>query len=163
MTRLFFICSLAVALQSVYCQQPTQLTESRRAAIRDSVIQMKNQFWDGVRAKHFEATIDLLDNSPEFLWVSPPDTTVFSHDALVAGIKASFQHYRSIDVTIDYIRVEPLTNEYAIFTERSHETDIDTSGKVSKSIGVYTGVAVHRPTGWKLLSGQTYEVPLKNK
>ena len=50
MTRLFFICLLAVAFQSVYCQQPTTLTDSQQAAIRDSIIQMTNRYCDEERA-----------------------------------------------------------------------------------------------------------------
>lgn len=163
MTRLFFICLLAVALQSGSCQQPTQLTESQRAVIRDSVTQMNNRFYDEMRAHHVEASIDFLDNSPEFFWVYLPDTTVLSHDAFAAVFKVGFQLYRSYDAMVDYMRVEPLTNQYAVYTTRYRYTAIDTSGKVFKFTGIETGIVVHRSSGWKFLNGQTFEVPLKNE
>ena len=163
MKRLFFFCALTVALQSAYCQQQETLTELQRVAIRDSVTQMTNRFCDEERANPNEAILDCFDDSPEFLWVFPPDTTVISRDAQLAIVKAEAPLYRSIDPVWDYMRVEPLTNRYAVFTGRSHTTMIDTSGRVFKFTGVTTGIVVHRPGGWKFLNGQTYEVPLKNQ
>ena len=163
MKHLFFICFLAVAVQSVYCQQQATLTQSQRAAIRDSVTQLKYRVWDEVRAKHFEGTLNCFDDSPEFFWVFTPDTTIILHDVFVAMLKGAFQDYRSIDVVWDRIHVEPLTNQYAVYTGKYHVTYIDTSGKVFKAIGVETGIVVHRPTGWKILNGQTFEARLKNE
>ncbi len=63
----------------------------------------------------------------------------------------------------DFMRVEPLTNQHAVYTGRFHETAIDTSGKLYKFKGIETGIVVHCPGGWKFFSGQTYEVLLKNE
>jgi len=143
------------------CQQPAILTESQRAVIRDSVIQLNNRYFDDVKANRLGAVLDYIDDSPEFFWVFPPDTTVISHDALVAMFKTEVRLYRSIDLVWDYMRVEPLTNQYAVYTGKFHETKIDISNRVTKFNGAETGIVVHRPTGWKFLNGQTFEVSQK--
>ena len=162
MRRLFFICSLAVAIQSGFCQQKIEFTDAQRVVIRDSVTQLKYRVWDEIRAKHLEAALNLFDDSPDFFWVFAPDTTMVSYDVFVARLKGAFRDYRSIDVVWDRMHVEPLTNEYAEYTGKYHATYTDASGKIFKATGLETGIVVHRSSGWKILNGQTYELPLKD-
>jgi hypothetical protein len=114
MVRTLLMSMLACGFFFTSCQQPVQLTESQRAAIRDSVAQLNNRYCDEVRANHIDAAVDLLDDSPDFFWVFTPHDTVFSHDAFIASVKAEQKHFRSIDAVWDYTRVEPLTNECAV-------------------------------------------------
>jgi hypothetical protein len=141
------------------CQRVDTFTEAEKAAVKSSVRQMLDDYYDAIRTGGLMAEFAYLDSSTEFFWAPPGYTSWISYDSVAAVIKRNAAAFSSVDNVWDTLRVDPLTSEYATYSGTLHATMIDTAGQVTKLSMIETGVVVRRKDGWKLLRGQTTLLP----
>jgi SnoaL-like domain len=137
------------------CDQQKPLNSVEKDEIIKEVRQTLNNYYDDIRKSGLSAEFNYLDNSSDFFWVPPKYPECLSYDSVVSILKQSAPKYKYIDNKVDFMRINPLNKELAVYTCQLHSVMTDTSGNVLTYSMIETGVLIKRKDGWKLLSGQT--------
>jgi len=150
--KLVIICTI---LTIISCKQSTTLTENEKASIIIDIRMTFDEYYSDIRKSGLSAELKYFDNTSDFFWVPPGYSNSISYDSVATIIKENAPSSRSVDNSIDTLRIIPLSKELAAYTGRLNSTMIDTSGKAITFALVESGILIKRPNGWKLLSGQT--------
>ncbi len=146
---------VAILFLMLCCTHSPVFMEKDKTEVVDAVRLTLNNYYSDVKKNGLTAEFRYLDSSKEFFWVPPGYTGAISYDSVVAVLKQNAANYRSINNTIDTLKINPLNRETAIYTGRIHSAMTDTSGKTAAFFLLETGVMIKRTDGWKLLSGHT--------
>lgn len=149
------ILTACVVLTVISCNQSTTLNENEKANIIKDVRASLDNYFSDIKKSGLTAEFKYLDNSSDFFWVPPGYTNAISYDSVAAILKKHAPNSRSIDNSIDSLRIIPLSKELASYYARINSTMIDTTGKAETFTLIESGVWIKRNDGWKLLSGQT--------
>jgi hypothetical protein len=145
-----------VLLAICACQQEkSSLSETEQVRVAEDVRQALNNYLAAVKKEGLTAEFSYLDNSEDFFWVPPGYQGPISYDSVAAILKVNAPLFKSIENSFDTLRIIPLSEGLAAYTTQLHSVMTDTSGKVSFSRLIETGVVIKRKDGWKLLGGQT--------
>ena len=137
------------------CREASQLTDAEKASVSRDVRAMLQNYSDDIRSKGLHAEFAYLDSSSNFFWVPPGFSSALPYDTIALMIRSNASMFQSVDMTWETLRIVPLTANLATYTGRVNSLMIATSGKVSKTQLVETGLVIKRNDRWKLLSGQT--------
>jgi hypothetical protein len=137
------------------CRESTQLTDTEKASISRDVRAMLQNYSDDIRLKGLHAEFAYLDSSIDFFWVPPGMNSPLPYDTIASMIRSNALMFQSVDMTWENLKIVPLTASLATYTGRLNSLMIATSGKVSRTQLVETGLVIKRNDRWKLLSGQT--------
>ena len=139
----------------VSCRESAQWTDAEKASVSRDVTAMLKSYSDAIRSNGLLAEFAYLDSSEDFFWVPPGVNSALPYDTIASMIRSNASMLQSVDITWEELRVVPLTANLATYSGRLNSLMIATSGKVSKTRLVETGLVIKRNDGWKLLSGQT--------
>lgn len=151
---LFFIILLGVS-----CKQTSTDTQTHKQDIAAVVRQTLDSYHADIKHKGLLAEFKYLDSSTEFFWVPPNYTRPISYAEVVAAIRTNAQQIKSLESSWDTVRIIPLSESYCSYTGRLNSLMTDTANEETIVTIVETGLMVKRPTGWKLLQGQTTVLP----
>ncbi len=137
-----------------FCEK-SGFTEAERSRVTKEVREMLQNYDDDVRNNGLMAEFAYLDSSDEFFWAPPGYSSSLSFDSVAVLIKSNARRFRTVDNTWTSLRIIPLSGSLATFTGTIASTMTDTTGTVTRVSLLETGIAIKRPEGWKMLSGQT--------
>ena len=96
------------------------------------------------------AWIKYFDGSPAFFMAVNGQMAFPNADAAQDGTRKFAQTIRQIELKWgDDLRVDPLTNEFAIVAVSWHEIQVDTAGHSVTETGYFTGLAEYRGGHWQ--------------
>ncbi len=146
---------LLVSLGVVMACQPSssQLTESHRSAIEDSVRQFLTEFADQTSTGDLTAIIPYYANDPGFHWMENGAFSYPSYDSVTATLRRMAPTIAERRFKFEELRVVALAPGAASLSMLFRQFFTDTSGFAFDFGGAMTLIAVHRDDGWKLISG----------
>ncbi|HTE25239.1 hypothetical protein [Flavitalea sp.] len=131
------------------------LTEDEKKIITRDVKQTLQNYSDDIRKTGLKAEFKYLDSSSDFFWVPPGYNSAISYDSVAFILKQNAPLLTSINNVYEILKIVPIGKYQACYTARVISNVTDTKGNSSTTSLIETGVLIKRPTGWKLLSGQT--------
>ncbi len=158
----FSIFSVILFIGLCSCQQRDKTTEMDKYSIEKEVRKMFDDYHQAIKKDGLKGEFKYLDQSEDFFWVPPGYTSALPYDSIVSILSANAGLFQSIEFHWDTLKVTPLSNTIANFTGIVGGTMTDTAGISSTVSIIETGVAIKRKDGWKLLSGQSANLPLGN-
>lgn len=152
---LFLMCFLCTAFTCG--EKPLKMNEEEKSEIVKAVKDMTANYFRDFYTRSIDTVLSHYDTSSSFFWAITPDTIALKRSAMVTMHRHALKDYTKFDGYWSNIKVEPLTNELAMYHGTYHVNTEDKSGKKGTITGVETGVMVKREDGWKYLAGQTCE------
>ena len=116
---------------------------------------MLHAYLDAMREGGLEAEFNYLDSTDAFFWVPPGYDSWISYDSVAAVLRAMAPTLRSTDYRWKSLRIDPISEDRAIYTGTLTGALTDTSGQVTNLSMIETGTVIRREDGWKLLNGQS--------
>ena len=144
------------------CQQKEKTTELDKYAVEKEVRQMFDDYHEAIKKDGLKGEFKFLDQSEEFFWVPPGYSSALYYDSIAAILSANDAFFQSIEFHWDTLNVFPLSNTIANYTGIVCGTMVDTIGNSSTVSIIETGIVIKREDGWKLLSGQSANMPTGN-
>lgn len=150
-------CALPVLLVLLAsgCNTPSSFTEAEQQRVTAEVDSMLHAYLDAMREGGLEAEFDYLDSTDAFFWVPPGYDSWISYDSVAAVLRAMAPTLRSTDYRWKSLRIDPISEDRAIYTGTLTGALTDTSGQVTNLSMIETGTVIRREDGWKLLNGQS--------
>lgn len=106
------------------------------------------------------AEFAFLDSSDDFFWVPPGYSSALSYDSVRAIVMQNAVQIRSITLAWDTLRIIPLSRSIAGYTGILRWDSEGSSGTVTKTRLIETGIVILREGKWKILCGQTRNAEL---
>ena len=159
--KIFFVLLLCLTFFS--CSQKSWTDDSWKEEVTRGVEQMAIQFFKESDTKNADAVVNYLDDSPEFSWLFPPETSLVSREDLVASLKAEMNSENRVVSEWDQMNVVPLSPELAFYQGSFHQDITNSNGELNRFFGIELAVIVLREDGWKFHSGQTYYEPVPSE
>jgi hypothetical protein len=152
MIRLFLTLFALAVLAS--CSEHSLTNNDKEAVITD-VHRTIADYHQSIKREGLLAEFKYLDTSADFFWVPPGYIAALSYDSVAAILRAQAPMLRSVIITMDTLRIIPLSKDLAIYTARIQSNTTDTIGTRVQALLIETGTFIKRKDGWKLFSGQT--------
>ncbi len=143
---------------AIACQpSSSQLTESHRSAIEDSVRQFLTEFADQTSTGDLTALIPYYANEPGFHWMENGALSYPSYDSVTATLRRIAPTIAESRFEFEELRVVALAPGTASLSMLFRQFFTDTSGFAFDFGGAMTLIAVHRDDSWKFISGHVSE------
>ena len=126
-----------------------------KSSVHSEVHSMLEAYHTDIAEKGLMAEFDYLDNSADFFWNPPGFNTTLSYDSVRTILENNSAFIAKMECTWDVLEIHPLSSSIASFSGIVICITTDTSGQVSRSKMIESGITVKRNDGWKLLNGQT--------
>ena len=146
---------ILLLLATASCNAPDTFTEADQQRVAAEVDSMLHAYLDAMREGGLEAEFDYLDSTEAFFWVPPGYNSWISYDSVAAALRATAPTLRSTDYRWQSLRIDPISQDRAIYTGTLTGALTDTSGQVTTLSMIETGTVIRREDGWKLLNGQS--------
>ncbi|MCH7637889.1 MAG: nuclear transport factor 2 family protein [Bacteroidetes bacterium] len=143
------------------CSTPDAFTETDQQRVTAEVDSMLHAYLDAMREGGLEAEFAYLDSTDAFFWVPPGYDSWISFDSVAAVLRAMAPTLRSMDYRWQSLRIDPISDDRAIYTGTLSGAVTDTSGQVTNLSIIETGTVIRREDGWKLLNGQSAVLPVE--
>lgn len=153
--KLPFLLLLVFTFSNGFGQESKGPSNTEKSLISDTIRQTLYNYCKDVKQSGLTAEFKYLDSSADFFWVPPGYSTAISYDSVARILRQNAGMFKSIDNTYKTLTIVVVSKRIATYSAVIHSVSIDTSGKVYESDLIETGVLIKRPSGWKLLSGQT--------
>jgi hypothetical protein len=134
-------------------QKPLNNTE--KEAISKEVQNTLNNYYKDIALSGLMAELKYLDSSDDFMWVPPGYSAGVSYGSAAEAIRFNAQRFISVKSALESLSVFPISNTTALYTARITSVITDTTGKMHTVPSIETALMIKRPTGWKLLRGQS--------
>ncbi len=139
---------------AIACQpSSSQLTESHRNAIEDSVRHFLTEFAEQVNTGELTTIIPYYANEPGFHWIENGALSYPSYDSVTATLRRMAPTIAESRFEFEELRVVALAPGAASISMLFRQFFTDTSDFAFDFGGAMTLIAVHRDDGWKLISG----------
>ena len=138
---------------------PPPFTEAHRAAIQDSVLQLLGEFTEMVNDGDLAGMLGVYADDPAFHWVENGGIAYPSYAALVRTFEVLEGTLAELRLSIENPRVLPLAPGVASVTSSYRQFFADTTGAEFDVQGAMTITVVHRPEGWRFLTGHASQLP----
>ncbi len=140
----------------IACQpSSSQLTESHRSAIEDSVRQFLIEFAERASTGDLTDIIPYYANDPGFHWMENGALSYPSYDSVTATLRRMAPTIAERRFEFEELRVVALAPGAASLSMLFRQFFTDTSGFAFDFGGAMTLIVVHRDDGWKFISGHT--------
>src|SRR5512139_1122758 len=146
---------LSVLCLACSCNTQSELSQEARTRVASEIRTMLQRYDDEVRANGLLSEFAYLDSSDDFFWVPPGYSLPLSYDSVSTILRRNAGGLRMVDNMRDSLLVIPHSEFLATLTGALTSRIEGTTGNVTTVRLIETGLAVKRPEGWKLLSGQT--------
>lgn len=156
-------CFYIMVLFSLFsCRQSSEMATFNSDEIRLEVLQMFDDYHEAIKQQGLTGEFDFFDQSESFFWVVEGYTSPLSRDTIETILTANAQAFNTVDFHWDTLTIYPLSTSIASFTGKVGGTMVDTSGNSSSVSIIESGIVVKRDEKWKLLSGQSANLPIDN-
>ena len=147
---------LVFVVVSYSCHQSASpLSATQKNNISGEIKQTLAGYYSDIEKKGLLAEFKYLDSSSDFFWVPPGFTSSISFDSVAAILKKNAPLLRSVINSWNTLQIFPISEELATYSGKLHSKIIDTTGKMSETDLMESGVIIKRAGKWKLLCGQT--------
>jgi len=145
------------------CKQNSDtLNRSDKDKIRLEIRQMFENYHNDIKKDGLDAEFKYLDNSSDFFWVPPGYHTALPFDSVQSILIANSKLNNAIEFSWDTLQIFPLTHDIANYSGIVNGTMTDTTNTQSTFKIIESGTLIKRKDGWKLLSGQSRNLPTVN-
>jgi hypothetical protein len=152
---------LVVLITLIGCKE--QLNDSKQILDKEylstEILEMFDAYHAAIKENGLKAEFDFLDDSSDFFWVPPGYSSPQSYDQVKNVLLENDKAISSIEFKFDDIQIYPLSNSIANYSGIVSGKMIDTTGVLSTFKIIESGTLVKRKTGWKLLNGQSRNMP----
>ena len=145
----------SIILVTISCKKTETLKENEKVRIIKEIRVTLDNYYSDIKKSGLSAEYKYFDNSSNFFWIPPGYSNPISYESFASILKEYSPSSKSIDNTIDSLRIIPLSNVLASYYARIHSTMIDTEGNAETFHLIESGIWTKKKDGWKLLSGQT--------
>ena len=146
-----FLALLSSLCTLASCRTPDTFTEADQQRVSAEVDSMLHAYPDALREGGLAAEFAYLDSTDAFFWVPPGYDSWISYDSVETVIRATAPTLRSIDYRWRSLRIDPISQDRAIYTSTPSGALTDTSGRVTNISIIETGTVSRHEEGWKLL------------
>ena len=153
-----FVC-FALAFTLWACTPAKDSTDFNKEAVIIEVTQMFDNYHRDIQEKGLTAEFDYLYPSDDFFWVPPGYTSALTYDSVKTILEMNAKHFRKVEFHFDTLKIFPITNEMANYSGIVSGTMEDTSMLKTKVAIIESGTIIKRKDGWKLLCGQSANIP----
>ena len=153
--KILRILSLSAVLGGCSPQPDPTFAPEHRAALGDSVRQLMVTLASEVSAQGFTAWIPYLEQAERFVWTSDGKIEFPSADSLARFIRPFAATLTHTSLAFDTIKVSPLAPGVAQAAATYRELFVGQKHDTTRLAGVFIGVWVRTPAGWRLVSGHT--------
>ena len=154
MLRLRRLFALALLAACAPAGTPT-LTDAHRTAIADSVRELAAGLAAQVSAHGYRGFPPAMDSAPGYVWAYNGFIAFASFDSMVVWTWSEPESKTREVFAWDSVRIQVLAPGVAGLAATFSETRPDSAGTLKTEQGVFTAVAVHRASGWKLTTAHT--------
>ena len=142
------------------CEQNSDtLSASEKEQIVLEVQQMFDHYHSDIKTDGLKAEFKYLDKSSDFFWVPPGYESALSYDSVKFILLLNSKIIHSIAFSWDTLQVFPLTGNLANYSGIVNGIMTDSSALKSEFKILESGTLIKRKDGWKLLSGQSRNLP----
>jgi ketosteroid isomerase-like protein len=154
-----FAAGILVLLAAGACRStgPTELTDTRRAAIADSVRRAFGDFTAALGRGDVVQAIQFYSDDPGFRWVEDGTVRYTSRRDIADGLER-IRTYASVAFRFDEPSIDVVAPNVAILTTITETTLSDTSGKSLSFAAALTVTMVRDSAGWRARSGHSSTV-----
>lgn len=147
----FFLLLLA-------CQTPntsTQFDAQAQQKVVHEVEDMLHAYHAAIEQDGLEAEFAFLDTSEQFFWVPPGYESALDFDSVQTILLHNAKNMQQIHFEWESLTINALSLEFATYHGIVAGNMQDTSGTEFPVKILESGALIKRPSGWKLLSGQS--------
>ncbi|MFI5152328.1 MAG: hypothetical protein ACHQET_03285 [Chitinophagales bacterium] len=137
------------------CQEAAKQKTNADSNVAQEVRKALEDCSNAVQMGGVTAEFKWLDSSADFFWIPPGFKSPLTFDSVALIMRRNAGLFRHIEEKWDLLEIQPLNNEYAVFTGRIISRTTDTANHVQEHQLVETGIMVKRSDGWKIHCGQT--------
>lgn len=151
---LFFACTLK--------QEPQKNKALDKQKVTKEAEQMLKSYFDDMNSRGLLSEFKYLDTSDDFFWVPPGMNKHLTFDEAKTIIEANAEHMQNMNNEWQTLEIHPLSNEIATYTGvlKAKYTDPNDSTYTEHNYKlIESGVLIKRQDGWKILCGQSAEIP----
>lgn len=148
------LIALLATLAACRSGAPTEMTDTRRLAIADSVRRAFGDFTAALGSGNVDRAIQFYSDDPGFRWVE--DGTVrYTSRRDIAQALEQVRGYASLTFRFDEPSIDVLAPNVAILTTATETTLSDTTGKALSFTAALTVTMVRDSAGWRARSGHS--------
>ena len=156
----YILYGFIISVQLMSCNNKSEpLDKAQKEIIVSEVHLMFDDYHTAIKKEGLKSEFKYLDSSSNFFWVPPGYSAPLSYDSVQSILLINAKGINSIEFTWDTLQVFPLTNSIASYSGVVNGVMIDTSNTQSTFKIIESGTVIKRKTGWKLLNGQSRNLP----
>ncbi len=157
--RLFYF--LVIFITFMNCKEEVNTSKQLldKEQISTEILQMFDAYHAAIKENGLKAEFDFLDNSSDFFWVPPNYNSQQSYNQVKNVLIENDKAITSIEFKFDTIQVYPLSDSIANYTGIVSGKMVDTASTLSTFKIIESGTLIKRKSGWKLLNGQSRNLP----
>jgi len=155
------IC-ISLLLCTCSCSSPKDSNEFNREIVIQEVQQMLDNYHDDIKKGGLTAEFKYLDDSEDFFWVPPGYESALTYDSVKTILETNASNFRNVEFHWDVLQIFPLTNEIVNYAGIVGGQLTDTSNNSIIVSIIESGTLIKRHDGWKLLSGQSANLPIES-
>lgn len=154
------LCSPILLFALIACSgTPRQDAGFDKAAVELEVRTMFDQYFEAIRNGGLKAEFEYLDQTEDFFWVPPGFDSALGIDSVKSILTKNATSIEKIHFKWLDLQVHPQSNMLATYTGIVHGNMTDTAGTIQSINLIESGTVIKRKTGWKLLCGQSRNLP----
>ena len=123
---------------------------------------MLDNYHDDIKKGGLTAEFKYLDDSEDFFWVPPGYESALTYDSVKTILETNASNFRNVEFHWDVLQIFPLTNEIVNYAGIVGGQLTDTSNNSIIVSIIESGTLIKRHDGWKLLSGQSANLPIES-
>ena len=149
----------AFILTFLACTSPPNPKDTNKETVIQEVQKMLENYHKAIQENGLTAEFDYLDHSNDFFWVPPGYTSALTYDSVKTILKTNAMLFDKVEFHWESLQIIPLTNEISNYYGIVEGVLTDTAGFENNVAIIESGTVIKRPDGWKLLSGQSANLP----
>lgn len=157
MTPPHFFCVLLLTLFA--CSPVDNAPEFNKETIISEVTQMFDNYHRDIREQGLTGEFKYLDQSDDFFWVPPGYESALTFDSVKAILVTNAAGFEKVEFHFDTLQIFPLATHIASYSGIVKGSMKDITGNQHLVAIIESGTVIKRPDGWKLLCGQSANLP----
>ncbi len=143
-------------------QKTTPIDNSEKEIIKTEILLMFENYHNAIKKDGLTAEFKFLDDSDNFYWVPPGYHSALSYDSVKSILNQNSKSIQHIEFEFETISIYPLHKEFATYTGIVVGKMTDTTQQTSQFKIIESGSLIKRDTRWKILNGQSRNLPTDN-
>ena len=157
MFRYLLLASILYSLSA--CQPSNDSKEFNNEKVIHEIKQMFDDYHEDIKRKGLTAEFKYLDQSNNFFWVPPGYESALNYDSVKNILVSNSSKFKHIEFHWDTLQIFPLSKNIANYSGIVDGKMTDTSNTILMVTIIESGTLIKRQDGWKLLNGQSANLP----